>query len=139
MKASSPHRILNPHTLPPARGFSHAVVTSGGRTIYLGGQSGHRADGTLAGPGVVEQMNQACANVAEALLAAGGRPEHVVSVLIFVTDLMGYRAALQPIGEAWQKHFGKHYPAVSLFEVRSLYEPGALVELVCTAVVPSPT
>ena len=136
MKASSPHRMLNPHNLPAPKGFTHVVVPSGGRTVYLAGQTGHKADGTLAGPTHAEQLDQACANVTEALLSAGGRPEHLVSVVIYVLDLPGYRASLHQLGEVWQRHFGKHYPAVSLFEVTGLFEPGAKVELVCTAVVP---
>jgi len=136
MKASSPHRMLNPQNLPAPKGFSHVVVPSGGKTVYLAGQTGHTPDGTLPGPGHVEQLDHACKNVVEALLSAGARPEHLVSVLIFVVDLPGYRASLHQLGEVWQKHFGKHYPAVSLFEVSGMFEPGAKVELVCTAVVP---
>jgi enamine deaminase RidA (YjgF/YER057c/UK114 family) len=136
MKAGSPHQMLNPQNLPAPRGFTHVVVPMGGRTVYLAGQTGHRGDGTLPGSGHVEQLDQACANVVEALLAAGGRAEHLVSVLIFVTDLPAYRAVLPQAGQVWQKHFGRHYPAVSLFEVSGLFEPGAKIELVCTAVVP---
>ncbi|HVM11274.1 MAG TPA: RidA family protein [Actinomycetota bacterium] len=137
MKASSPHRMLNPSTLPRPSGFSHAVVPTPGRTIYLGGQIGAAQDGRLAGSTVVEQLDQACSNVIEALLAAGARAEHLVSIQIFVTSLMEYRTSLPAIGEVWQRHFGRHYPAVSLFEVSALFEPGAKVELVCVAVVPA--
>jgi enamine deaminase RidA (YjgF/YER057c/UK114 family) len=111
-------------------------VASPGRTVYLGGQTGHRADGTLAGPGLQDQLDQALSNTVEALRAAGGSPEHLVSVQILVTDAPAYRDGLAQAGEMWRSHLGRHYPAVALVEVGGLFDPQALVELVCVAVVP---
>jgi enamine deaminase RidA (YjgF/YER057c/UK114 family) len=131
-----PHRSVNPSTLAPPTGFSHAVVAAPGRTVYLGGQAGHDADGHLQGQTLVEQFDAACAGVAEALRAAGGQPEHLVSLQVFVTDADSYRANLGPIGEAYRRHFGKRYPAMGLFEVTALFDPKAMVELMGVAVIP---
>jgi enamine deaminase RidA (YjgF/YER057c/UK114 family) len=131
----TPHRIVNPETLEPPIGYSHAVVAAPGRTVYIGGQTGVRRDGTLAGDGLVEQFDQASANVVEALNAAGGRPEHLVSMLIFVTDVEEYRNAREEFGVVYRRHFGSHYPAAALLEVSGLFDPGARIELVCVAVV----
>jgi enamine deaminase RidA (YjgF/YER057c/UK114 family) len=131
----SPHRLVNPPSLLPPAGFSHAVVPAEGRTVYLGGQAGHGTDGTLP-DNLVEQFDRALENVVEALHAAGGMPEHLVSIQIYVTDSAAYRSSLGPIGEAWRRHLGRHYPAVSLFEVSGLFDPGARVEIVGVAVVP---
>jgi enamine deaminase RidA (YjgF/YER057c/UK114 family) len=128
--------LINPPSLPEPKGFSHAVAVPPGRTIYLAGQGGHRADGSLAGPGLLEQLDQALANVVAALRAAGGEPGHLVQVQIFVTDAAAYRARLGDIGRAWRRHLGPRYPAITLFEVSGLFDPNAAVELVCTAVVP---
>jgi enamine deaminase RidA (YjgF/YER057c/UK114 family) len=133
--SDSPHELLNPETLPPPKGFSHAAVPARGRTVYLAGQTGHRADGGLD-EGLVEQFDQACANVAEALRVAGGRPEHLVSLVIYTTDLQGYRGSTRPVGEAYRRTFGKHYPAMALLGVSGLVDPRAKVELVGVAVVP---
>ena len=133
---ASPHLILNPVWLPPAKGFAHVVVPAHGLLIFLGGQAGHRPDGTLAGESLLEQFDQACGNVVEALAAAGGKPEHIVAMEIFVTDAEEYRASLEEIGEQWRRHFNRHYPAMSLLEVKGLFDPGARVELMCTAVIP---
>ena len=70
------------------------------------------------------------------MAAAGAQPEHLVSVTIYVTDAAEYRGALKELGAAYRAHFGRHYPAVALFEVSGLFDPAAKVELVCTAVVP---
>ena len=134
--SGSPHELVNPSSLAPPSGFAHATAPVPGRTVYLGGQAGHRTDGSLAEGGIVAQFDQACANVVEALRAAGGRPEHLVSVSIYATDLAGYRDSLGPVGEAYRRHFGKHYPAMALLGVSELFDPDALVELVGIAVVP---
>jgi enamine deaminase RidA (YjgF/YER057c/UK114 family) len=131
-----PHLLLSPAWLPPAVGFSHVVVPTAGLTVYLGGQAGHRPDGSLAGDSLLEQFDQACSNVVEALAAAGGAPEHVVSMQIFVTDAEAYRGSLEEVGEVYRRHFGKHYPAMALLEVSGLLDPRAKVELVAVAVIP---
>ena len=133
---TSPHELVNPPDLARPVGFSHAVVAAPGRTIYLGGQTAHDADGHIAGGTIAEQFDRAAANVVTALAAAGARPEHLVSMTIYVTDVAAYRAALKELGTAYWERFGQHYPAVALFEVSGLFDPDARVELVCTAVVP---
>ncbi len=132
---NTPHQMLNPSTLPTPSGYTHAVVTGPGRLVFLAGQTGHRTDGSID-EGLVEQFEQAATNVAIALEAAGAAPEHIASLQIFVTDLAGYREALGDLGAAYRRVLGRHYPATSLFEVSSLFDPSAMVELVCTAVVP---
>ncbi|HEX2195410.1 MAG TPA: RidA family protein [Actinomycetota bacterium] len=128
--ALTPHRIVNPETLPSPAGFAHAVVAAPGRTVYLGGQIGE-------GETIAAQFAAAARNVVTALRAAGAEPEHLVSLTIFVTDVEEYRKALAPIGASYRKHFGKHYPAMALFEVSRLFEQDARVELVAIAVVPA--
>jgi enamine deaminase RidA (YjgF/YER057c/UK114 family) len=136
---TSPHLILNPVWLPPAKGFAHVVVPVHGLLVFLGGQAGHRPDGTLAGESLLDQFDQACGNVVEALAAAGGKPEHIVSMQIFVTNADEYRASLKEIGECWRRHFERHYPAITLLEVSSLFDADARVELMATAIIPEET
>jgi enamine deaminase RidA (YjgF/YER057c/UK114 family) len=134
---TTPHRIINPPSLAPPIGFSHVVVPAGGRPIYIGGQAAHGPDGTIRSDDLVEQFDAAAANVVAALDAAGARPEHLVSLHIYVTDAAAYRSSLEQIGEVYRKHFGRHYPAVALFEVSGLFDEQAKVELVATAIVPA--
>lgn len=133
--ADTPHRLVNPPELLPPVGFSHAVVAAPGRTVHLGGQTGHRADESLP-EGLVAQFDQAAANVTTALGAVGARPEHLTSLQIFVTDVEDYRAHLEQLGAAYRRHLGRHFPATALFEVSRLFDADALVELVAMAVVP---
>ena len=133
---TSPHEILNPEGLAPPTGFSHAVLAAPGRLLFLGGQTAHDSSGNVQGEDVVTQFEAAAANVVTALAAGGARSEHLVNLHIFVTDLQEYRASLTELGVVYAKHFGDHYPAISLFEVKGLFDSAAKVELVCTAIVP---
>jgi enamine deaminase RidA (YjgF/YER057c/UK114 family) len=124
--AMSPHRLVNAPELGEPSGFAHAVLAAG-RTVHLAGQLG-------AGATVAEQFDSAAANMLIALRAAGGEPEDLVSLQIFTTDVPGYKASTREIGQAWRKHFGRHYPAMGLFGVTELFEPEAQVELMGVAV-----
>ena len=125
----SRHRIVNPPELGVPSGFSHAVVADG-RTVHLAGQTG-------AGATLAEQFESAAERLVLALRAAGGEPEDLVSLQVFVTDVSAYRRALPELGRVWRSHFGRHYPAMGLFGVSELFEPDARLELMGVAVVPA--
>jgi enamine deaminase RidA (YjgF/YER057c/UK114 family) len=131
---ASPHEIRNPETLPPAQGFSHAIIAQAGRTVYLAGQTAQQRDGTVVGATMAEQFDVAAGNVVKALEAAGAHPQDLVSIQIFVTDVTEYQRLSKQVGEAYRRHFGRHYPAMALLEVRRLFDPAAKVELVCIAI-----
>ena len=69
--------------------------------------------------------------------AAGGGPEHVARLTVFVADKDAYVAALPAVGTAWRRRMGRHYPAMALVQVAALLEPGALVEIEGTAALPA--
>jgi enamine deaminase RidA (YjgF/YER057c/UK114 family) len=119
--------IVNPPELPDPVGFAHAVVA--GQTVYLGGQTGEGAT-------IVEQFDAAAGKIVTALQAAGGAPEHLVSLVVYTTDVNEYRASTRELGEVWRRRFGRRYPALALIGVSALYEPAAHVELTGVAVVP---
>jgi enamine deaminase RidA (YjgF/YER057c/UK114 family) len=137
-RGPTPHRIVNPPDLSAPAGFAHALVAAPGRLAFLGGQTAHAADGSLPGPGIVEQFDAAAANVVIALDAAGGRPEHIAWMQVFTSDADAYLGSLQEIGVAYRRHFGAHYPAMAWFEVKSLFDAAAIVEIMAIAVVPEP-
>ena len=80
-----------------------------------------------------EQFAQALRNVVAVVRAAGGEPEHLVRVTIYVTDKAQYLAQVREIGAAWREIVGKHFPAMALVQVADLLEEGALVEIEATA------
>ena len=130
------HVIVMAPELAKPSGYAHAVVTTGGRTVYLAGMTSQLPDGSVGGVDFVEQYDIAARNLVAVLRAAGASPEHLVSLQIFVTDVAEYRAARARLREVWHAHFGDHYPAMALLGVRELFDPAARVELMGVAVIP---
>ena len=126
---------VNPPSLPPPSGFSHAVVATGGRLVFLAGQIAHGADGAIVGDTVVAQFERALANVLEALRAAGGAPEHLASLTIYAVDLDDYRAHGRELGLVWRRLAGRVVPAMAGVGVSQLWHPDALVEIQGYAVI----
>lgn len=127
-------RHINPEELAPARGFSHAVVSAPGITVYLGGQVAFDTDGVIVGDTLADQYGVALGNVVTAVAAAGGQPTDIVSMVVYVTDIDDYRNSLAETGAAHREHLGRHYPAMALLGVSDLVEPKALVEIIAIAV-----
>ena len=129
--------LINAPELGRPVGFSHAVKTAGD-TVYLGGQIASTRDKPVTGDTMAEQFDQAAANLMTALRAAGGQPDDLVSLQIYVTSVDEYRDALPELGAVWRRHFGRRYPAMGLFGVTRLFEPDAKVELMGVAVLSQP-
>jgi enamine deaminase RidA (YjgF/YER057c/UK114 family) len=134
MSTPKPEIVTAPGLAPPV-GFAHAVVAPPGKTVYLGGQTAQAEDGTIQGATIVEQFDVAARNLIVALRAAGGEPDDIVSLQLFVTDLGAYRSSTKALGRVWRHHFGRRYPAMALLGVTELLDPGALIELVAVAVI----
>jgi enamine deaminase RidA (YjgF/YER057c/UK114 family) len=131
------NEIVTAPELAPPVGYAHAVVGApGARTVHLGGQTALGPDGAIRGATLAEQFDVAAANVLAALRAAGGGPEHLVQMLVFVTDVAEYKAARPELGDVWKRRFGRRYPAMALLGVTALHDDEARVELVATAVIP---
>jgi len=127
---------VNPPSLAKPSGFSHAVAVTGGRLIFLAGQTALDAEGAIAGATVTAQFERALGNLLEALRAAGGSPEHLASLTIYAVDLEDYRAHGRQIGAAWRRLAGREYPAMAAVGVSRLWDAAALVEIQGHAVIP---
>jgi enamine deaminase RidA (YjgF/YER057c/UK114 family) len=129
------HEFLQPPGWAAPKGYSNGVVASG-RQIYLAGQIGWNESQQLVSSRFAVQFRQALQNIVTLLAQAGGRPEHLVRLTWFVTNLDEYRAEGKEIGAAYRDVIGRHYPPMSVVQVVSLVEQGAKVEIEATAVVP---
>ncbi len=130
------NEIITAPELGEPVGYAHAVIAAPGRTVFLGGQTALLPDGTISGTTLPEQFAVAADNVVTALRAAGGQPEDICSMQIFVTDPADYKRHLRELGRLWQERFGRRYPATGLFGVTRLYDEEAQIELMAIAVVP---
>ena len=131
----SRHELFDPEGFPPASGFSYGSLAAAGRLLHIAGMTGHHVDGSIAGT-LVDQFGDACESVVRVIEEAGGSPTDLVSMTIYTSDIAAYRAHLPEIGQRYRAVFGKHFPPMALFGIRELFDPRALVELLCVAVVP---
>lgn len=130
---------VQPEGWAAPKGYSNGMVASGGRTVYVAGQIAWDADQNLVGADgdFGAQFRQALANVRAVVEAAGGGPQHLVRLTIYVTDKQAYLADLRAIGGTYREVLGRHFPAMALVQVADLLEEGAMVEIEGTAVVPN--
>jgi enamine deaminase RidA (YjgF/YER057c/UK114 family) len=128
-------KLTNPPHWPPPKGYTNAVVASGD-LVFLAGQIGWTPDGKFPATDLAGQLRQALINIAEALAPAGATLTNVVRMTWFITDRAEYHATPKEIGAAYREIMGKHFPAMSVVEVKSLVEAAAKIEIEATAVIP---
>jgi enamine deaminase RidA (YjgF/YER057c/UK114 family) len=132
---SSPFDTIEAKELGRARGFAHGIVTpAGGRTLFVAGQTATDESGRITSDDFTEQFDRALARVLVVVREAGGRPDQIARMTVFVTSIDGYRASRPALGDIWRRRMGEHYPAMALVAVTALVDAGALVEIEATAV-----
>jgi enamine deaminase RidA (YjgF/YER057c/UK114 family) len=128
-----PHKTINPASLPKPSGYAHGILA--GNTVYLGGQTALDPDMRIVPGGIVAQFKQAFSNVLATLAEAGGAPEDLVSVTIYLTDVDDYVANGREIGRLWREMAGSEYPAMAGIGVSRLWQKEALIEIQGVAVI----
>lgn len=110
------------------RGYSNGVAGRG-ELLAIAGMIGWDAEERLVSSEFVPQFRQALSNVVAVVRAAGGGPEDVVSLTVYVTDKREYLAELAAVGAAYREVMGRHFPAMALVQVAALLEDRAKVEI----------
>ena len=126
--------FINPDSLGAPRGYSNGVLTEGGHLLFIAGQIGLNQQQQMVSADLVEQFDRALANVITVVTEAGGQPEQLARLVIYVTDKNEYRVRMKEIGERYRARMGKHFPAMVLVEVKGLLEDNAKIEIEATAV-----
>ena len=122
--------IINPSSLVRPSGYSHGIRVEPGRGLLaLAGQVAWDRNNRIVSDDFAEQFEQALANLLAVVAAAGGAPESVVKLTLFVTNKGEYIASVKNIGERYRRLMGTHYPAMTLVEVKALLEAGAKIEI----------
>ena len=130
--------LVNPPGLVKPAGYSHGIEVQGSKVLYVSGQVAFDKEGNLVGPGdIVAQFRQICENLKAVLLARAGQLHDIVKLTIYVLDKWAYKERAREIGAVYREFFGRHYPAMTLLEVRGLYDDdqGCLIEIEAVAVV----
>jgi enamine deaminase RidA (YjgF/YER057c/UK114 family) len=126
---------INSAELARPSGFSHATAVRGRRLVFLAGQTALDDAGRIIGGNVVAQFEQALRNLLTALRAAGGGPEDLTELTIYLVDIDDYRRHASEIGAVWREHVGRNYPAMAALGVTRLWDVEALVEIKGTAAI----
>ncbi len=128
---------FNPEALGAPSGWTNGLLgPAGGRTLFVAGQDASEIGGSVQTDDFVEQFGIVLGKILQVVREAGGRPEDIGRLTIFVTDLDAYRASRKEVGVAYREHMGRHFPAMALVEVRRLVDPRAKVEIEATAILP---
>lgn len=127
------NETINPDSMAKPSGYAHGMKA--GDTVYLGGQTALDKDMNIVPGGIVEQFKQVFSNVLTTLVEAGGHPEDLVSVTIYLTDVDDYMANGREIGRLWREMAGTEYPAMAGVGVTRLWQKEALIEIQGVAVI----
>lgn len=127
--------VINPPELAEPKGYNNGIKIDKGSLVFVAGQIGWDQERRIVSDNFAGQFSQALENVLAVVKAAGGTAESIARLLIFVTDKKEYLSSLKDVGVAYSELMGKHFPAMSLVEVKDLLEPDAKVEIEAMAVV----
>jgi enamine deaminase RidA (YjgF/YER057c/UK114 family) len=128
--------LINPPTLARPTGFSHGILVTGGRLLFLAGQTASNAEGQIVAPGnLVGQYEQVLRNLQTVVETAGGKMQDIMKMTIFIRNRDDYLAHLKPLGNVHRTFFGAYYPATALLEISRLFQDDALIEIEGLAVI----
>ena len=127
--------LINPEELGAPRGWSNGMLApANGRLLFVAGQDAAEQGGVITDD-FVEQFRVALDKSLTVVREAGGGPESIGRMTLYVTELDTYRQARPEIGEVYRSFMGRHFPAMALVEVVRLVDPRAKVEIEVTAVI----
>jgi len=128
--------LINPPTLARPTGFSHGILVTGGRLLFLAGQTASNAEGQIVAPGnLAGQYEQVLRNLQTVVETAGGKMQDIMKMTIFIRNRDDYLAHLKPLGNVHRTFFGAYYPATALLEISRLFQDDALIEIEGLAVI----
>jgi enamine deaminase RidA (YjgF/YER057c/UK114 family) len=130
-----PTQFLNPPELAPTHGWTQVVTSTGGKTVYVSGQTSVDARGHIVGKGDLKaQTEQTYANLDVALKAAGASWRDVVKMNLYV---VGLKPDVVPMMREVRARYvnREHPPASTLVGVTALVGADWLIEIDVVAVV----
>ena len=112
----------------------HAVVTKGGRTVWMRGQCPQSLDDAknIESHDPEEQTHKVMQNIRQLIEEAGGDMSHLVKLVVYITDVRHREVVYRTMG-AYIKGV---YPVSTGLVVQALARPDWLVGIDATAVVP---
>jgi len=131
-----PFELIDPQGLETPVGYAHIARITGGTVVHIAGQAPFDENGQVVGKGdFVAQFTQVMRNLKTAVEAVGGHPNQYAVLTIYTTRLEDYWGSKKPLGAAYRAVFGKHFPAITLVEVKRLYNPDCMIEISGVAII----
>ncbi len=125
--------ITPPDIHPPFANYHHAVeVPAGARLLFVSGQLGVAADGTVPAA-ASDQAALAFDNVLSILAAAGMAADHIVRLNTYLTDPADLRSYMA----VRDRYVGEPPPASTLLVVKALARPRFKIEIEAVAAAPA--
>lgn len=127
---------VNPPTRHNPSGYTHGVIVPNGkRMMFISGQLSGNIEGVLESDDLVTQFGQCLDNVLKVVEAAGGTADSIAKLKVFITDFPTYHAKKTEIAVLWSARFGAEYPAMTIIDVKELFDSRGKVEMEAIAYV----
>ncbi|HZQ09474.1 MAG TPA: RidA family protein [Anaerolineae bacterium] len=120
-------QFLNPDGIAPPTGYTHVVMATGGKMIFISGQIGVDPQGNIA-EGLEAQTTQVFENLKTALAAVGATFDDLLKVTTYIVNYKPEDRAT--VREIRSRYFNREQPPAStLVGVQALAIPGLLIEI----------
>ena len=128
-----PRKVIQPKTLgDPRPRYSQGILNSGGKLLFVAGQTASDKEGKVVGKGDIEaQTRQVFANLRAVLKAAGGTLDDLVATTTYITA----RKYREGYGRVRGTQYKKSPPTSTLVIVSGLAHPDYLIEISGIAVI----
>jgi enamine deaminase RidA (YjgF/YER057c/UK114 family) len=128
-----PRKTIQPNGLnDPRPRYSQGIETTGGKLVFVAGQTASDKDGNVVGKGDIKaQTTRVFANLRAVLEAAGGSLEDLVMTTTYITD----RAHREGYNEVRRQQYKKDPPTSTLVIISGLAHPDYLIEIAGIAVI----
>jgi 2-iminobutanoate/2-iminopropanoate deaminase len=128
-----PKKVVQPKSLnDPRPRYSQGILNSGGKLLFIAGQTASDKDGNVVGKGDIKaQTQQVFDNIKAVLKAAGGSLDNMVMTTTYITD----RQYREGYNEVRRQQYKKTSPTSTLVIVSGLANPDYLIEIAGIAVI----
>src|ERR1043165_7217570 len=102
-----PLTLINPESLGAPSGYTHGLLAdANGKHLFISGQIAWNEKQKVVSDDFVEQFDRALANLVTVVRAAGAQPEHIVRLVVYVTNKIEHRGRTREVCERYRKHMG---------------------------------
>jgi len=125
-------QINTEKVVEPSGHFSQGItVKASGTLVFLSGMTARKPDGSIAGPGdIEEQTRQVCENLKAAVETAGGTLDDICRVDVYIRNMEHF----DRIHKIRRQYFKAPPPASTMVEVTKFTSPDYLIEINAIAV-----